>query len=204
VPDVLADLRTFGTWSPRRWLAAAGVATAYVLVVAVPTDLVDTPLFSRDVPPTWWAWPSLLLSAVLVGLLAASYVADSSGPDGPAGPAEPSGSPQPDRSRQPAPATDAPRSRRFGVFGSLLTFFAVGCPVCNKVVLLALGYTGALTWFQPLQPLLQAVAIGLLAWALLARLRGARLCAVDVEDPAPSPSRQTKPTTPSTISHENP
>ncbi|WP_202911500.1 hypothetical protein [Segeticoccus rhizosphaerae] len=183
---MLADLRTLGTWVPRRWLVAAGVGVAYLLAVAVPTDLFDTPVFTRDVPPTWWAWPSLLASALLVGLLAASYVADH--PSGATDPAGPAGSPRPSR---------------FGVVGSLLTFFAVGCPVCNKVVLLVLGYTGALTWFQPLQPLLQAGAIGLLAWALLARLRGARRCAVDVEDPAPSPPRRTKPTTPSTISQEN-
>lgn len=45
------------------------------LVVAVPTDLVNTPLSSRSVPVTWWAWPALLVTAVLVGLLFATYVA---------------------------------------------------------------------------------------------------------------------------------
>jgi hypothetical protein len=35
--------------------AAVGTAVAFVLVVAVPTDLIDTPLFSREIPPTWWA-----------------------------------------------------------------------------------------------------------------------------------------------------
>ncbi len=152
---MLDDLRTLGHWAPRRWLVAAATAAAFVLAVAVPTDLIDTSWFRRDVPPTWWAWPSLLLSGALVGMLAGSYVAD------------------------PTPVS---RPRRFGVVGSLLTFFAVGCPVCNKLVLLALGYTGALTWFEPLQPVLQALAIGLLGWALLARLRGARACPVSPSD----------------------
>ena len=51
-------------WTPRRWGAAAVASLAFALVVAVPTDLVDTPLFGREVPPTWWAWPSLDVSSL--------------------------------------------------------------------------------------------------------------------------------------------
>lgn len=47
---MLTDLRG---WPARRWVAAAAAALAFAVVVAVPTDLVDTPLFSREVPPTW-------------------------------------------------------------------------------------------------------------------------------------------------------
>ena len=52
----------------------------------------------------------------------------------------------------------------------------MGCPVCNKLVLLALGSAGALTWFEPVQPVLQVLAIALLAWALRRRLRGELSC----------------------------
>ena len=44
-------------------------AIAYTLLVAVPTDLVDTPVFGREVPPTWWSWPALVVSSVLAALL---------------------------------------------------------------------------------------------------------------------------------------
>ena len=54
--------------------------------------------------------------------------------------------------------------------------FAVGCPVCNKVVLLALGSSGALTWFAPVQPLLAVLSIAGLAWALRVRLTNQRAC----------------------------
>ena len=47
--------------------------------------------------------------------------------------------------------------------GGALTFFAVGCPVCNKLVVLALGFSGALTYFAPLQP---ALGIAALAYAV--------------------------------------
>lgn len=49
--------------------------------------------------------------------------------------------------------------------------------MCNKVVLLALGYSGAMRWFAPLQPLLQVAGIAVLAWALVARLRSSLACA---------------------------
>lgn len=38
-------------WPGRRWQAATAAAALTYLVVAVPTDLIDTPLFSREIPP---------------------------------------------------------------------------------------------------------------------------------------------------------
>jgi hypothetical protein len=71
-------------------------------------------------------------------------------------------------------AADAPS--RFGMVGGVLAWFAVGCPVCNKLALLALGYSGAITWFAPVQPFLAAAALITTAGALLVRLRGQILC----------------------------
>lgn len=62
-----------------------------------------------------------------------------------------------------------------GTFGA---WFAIGCPVCNKIALLALGYTGALTYFGPLQPWLAALSLVLLAVGLVFRLSGSIACAV--------------------------
>lgn len=145
-------------WPARRWLTAALAAVAVVVFIAVPTDLIDTPVFGRAIPPTWWAWPSLLVSAALAGLLTASYVAN---------PAQ--------------PGTDRAASRG-GWIGTALTYFAVGCPVCNKIVLLALGSAGAVTWFQPAQPVLQVAGLALLAWALRKRLLGELSCPVNPEE----------------------
>jgi hypothetical protein len=58
----------------------------------------------------------------------------------------------------------------------VLAWFAVGCPACNKLALLALGYSGAITWFAPVQPFLAAAALLTTAGALLMRLRGQTLC----------------------------
>lgn len=146
-------------WDRRRWLTALALTAVGVVVVAVPTDLIDTPVFSREAPPTWWSWPALLVSAALAGLLVATYVREPGSPD-------------------QAPAEDERRSRWWGGAGGLLTFFAVGCPVCNKLVLLALGAGGAMTYFEPVQPVLSVLAVLVLAWALARRLRGQVACAV--------------------------
>jgi hypothetical protein len=81
-----------------------------------------------------------------------------------------------------APADGAPvdADQRRGTVGGLLSFLAIGCPTCNKLVLLALGSSGAITWFEPLQPVLAVGGIALLGWALRRRLASEVSCAVPV------------------------
>lgn len=150
---------------PRAAAVAVLASAGFLLVVAVPTDLIDTPWFMREIPPTWWAWPSLVVSSVLGGLVSATYVRPT---------------------QAPCVEPDDRVSSRGGYVAGLLTFFAVGCPVCNKLVLLSLGAAGAVTWFQPFQPLLQVAAIALLTWALVRRLRNRASCpAVFARAPTP-------------------
>lgn len=138
-------------WPRRRWLVAAGGAALTALAIGLPTAMIPNPVFGRAIPTTWWAWPVLVVTSVLAGLLGATYV------------------------RVTGAAAKASRS---GMVGGLLSYFAVGCPVCNKIALLALGYTGALQWFAPIQPVLGVAALGLLAFALDRRLRGEMACPV--------------------------
>lgn len=62
-------------WPSRRWRVAAGTALVTIVFIAVPTDLIDTAWFSREVPPEVWSWPVLVVGAVLAGMVTASYVA---------------------------------------------------------------------------------------------------------------------------------
>jgi len=176
------------TWSARRWLVAIGSGAGTALLIGLPTDVIPNPVFGRPVPVTWWSYPVLVVTAVLAGLVVATYVSD---PDA-AGPVAPGlvddglvddGDPE-------------PVSRTASV-GGLLSFFAVGCPVCNKIVLVALGATGARQWFEPVQPLLAVASIVLLAWALRGRLRSAVACPlprtgpmVDTPEKASGPLRR--------------
>lgn len=110
---------------------------------------------------TWWSYPTLVVIAVLSGLLLATYV-------------RPSGDVIVDAQDRPA---------RRGAAAGVLSLFAVGCPVCNKLVLVALGSSGAMTWFAPAQPLLAAASIAGLAWALRGRWRGIPACPVPPDRP---------------------
>lgn len=141
-------------WDVRRWWVAALAALATALVIGLPTDVVPNPVFGRPVEVTWWSGPVLAVTAVLGGLLAATYVRS-------------------DRSVE-----ELDRPARVGSIGGLLGFFAVGCPVCNKLVVIALGTTGALELFAPVQPLLAVASIAVLAVALRARLRSTRTCSL--------------------------
>ncbi|WP_228373440.1 hypothetical protein [Demequina gelatinilytica] len=148
-------LTLIAAWPARRWLVALGTAAATYLAIALPTDLIDNPVFGREIPPTAWSYWALAATAVLSGLVTATYVATPE-------------------------AARVEREGRIGAAGAFVTFFAVGCPVCNKLVLVALGYTGAIEFFEPIQPYLAAGAIALLAWALVARVRRERACSLPV------------------------
>ena len=159
-------------WGRRRHLAALLATCATVLVVALPTALIPNPVFGREIPPTAWAWPVLLVTAALSGLLMATYVREDriaapvGAGDGGAGSA-------PDGVTE---ADEAIAQGRAGMLGGLLTFLAVGCPVCNKLALIALGYAGALQWFAPVQPFLAGGGVLLLGWALVRRLANEGSC----------------------------
>ena len=138
-------------WSVAGQVAVAAVATVVIaILMGVATVLIPNSLFTRDIPPVWWNYPVWLITSLLAGLLLATYVRTE------------------ERTEQ--------RSGRFGVAGAMLGWFAVGCPVCNKIALIALGYTGALTWFAPLQPVLALGALVLTGLGLYWRLRGQVYC----------------------------
>lgn len=141
-------------WPMRRWVVAVIAMLAVSLAIGVPTGIVRTSFYTRMTPVLWWNYPVWAVTAVLSGLIFATFV-----------------------------RTVAPRhsTSRLGVGGGVLSLLAVGCPVCNKLVVLAIGVTGALNVWAPLQPLLGLVSIGLLVWALSRRLNGERACRVDVE-----------------------
>ena len=153
-------LDTMRSWSGRHVFVALGAAVLVALAIGVPTDVIPNPVFGRPVPVTWWAYPTLLVTAVLGGLLAATYVNDRAG----------------DRADAPASLDDLDAPTRRGGIAGVWSFFAVGCPVCNKLVIVALGTTGARQWFEPVQPVLAVASIGLLAWAVRSRLRSSAVC----------------------------
>lgn len=140
-------------WPARRVVTAMVTGAVFALAVGVPTGLVSTPVYARMTPVLWWNYPVWAVSAVLGGLVVATYVR---------------------RPQDRAPRSGASVASGGGVLAAL----AVGCPVCNKLVVAALGASGAMTIWAPLQPVLGVVSVLLLAWALRRRLRNEYACSL--------------------------
>lgn len=51
-----------------------------------------------------------------------------------------------------------------------LSFLSIGCPVCNKLIVLVFGLGGAMTVFNPLRPFLGLASLLLLAVTLFLRV----------------------------------
>ncbi len=80
------------------------------------------------------------------------------------------------------------RSEGKVISGGFLSFLAVGCPICNKLVLVLLGSSGALTYFAPAQLLIGIASIALLGWALHMRVQAINrnCCAVPEQMDTPA------------------
>lgn len=147
--DIMLQL---ATWPPRRWAATFVAGAVGALVIGIPTGVVPSSLYHRMTPVTWWDYPIWFLTAFLLGLTAATYVRVS--------------------------GRERSRVAGGGIGGSLLAFFAVGCPICNKLVVALLGVTGALNYFGPIQPILGVLSVTLLTVGLAIRLRGETACTI--------------------------
>lgn len=147
----MSSIDALRMWTPRRWGIALLSGIAVAALVALPTAVIPNPIFGRAIETTWWSYPVVILSGIFGGLLLATYI------------------------REPG-QEQIDKAAKVGTVGGFLAFFAVGCPVCNKLVLLALGASGAMTWFAPVQPFLAVASVVVMAWAVRIRLRGMTSC----------------------------
>jgi len=150
---VLGGKMLFGL---RFWRLSALYAVGSALLLGIPTRLIPTPLFSRVVPTSPQDYAIWTVSALLLGPLLSLMALY----------------PMPSPKATPGKGSLAGTWRAFG--GALLSFFSVGCPVCNKVVVLLLGLGGAMTIFNPLRPFLGLASIVLLGVTLFLRVRVVR------------------------------
>lgn len=87
------------------------------MAVGVPSALLANPFFVRMTPVPWWNYAAWVATSVLSGILAATYWHAPSAPGTP---------------------------RRAGTVANIGSMLAVGCAVCKKLVVAALGVSGAL------------------------------------------------------------
>ena len=151
------SLGAVGSTLDRRFWVVAVLATAGSLIfLGVPTAVIPNPFFVRMTQTQPFIVAVWLGSAPLIGLLIATYV------------------------RSPTRVVDPDRNETGTVrttLAGVAAYLAIGCPICNKVVVAALGVSGALNYFAPLQPIIGAGSLGLLGATLTWRLRDrARRC----------------------------
>lgn len=133
------------TGFPRRYWALVVPATVIgALVLGIPTAVIPNPLFTREIPTRPFDYVFWAVSALLIGLIGASYLIRRD-------------------------ASVQLENKVAG--GGVLSILAVGCPLCNKLVVLALGASGALTYFAPIQPLIGLASVALLVYALRLRFQ---------------------------------
>lgn len=134
-------------------LVAAATSIAVAAVIGLPTDVLPNPWFTRMTPvrtADLVLWP---LASITTGALLATYVRASGFAEG--------------------------RGALRGLASGGLGWLAIGCPVCNKVVVALLGFSGALNLFGPVQPFVGGAGVALAVAALALRLRAVeRSCPV--------------------------
>lgn len=130
------------------WARAGFAGILSVAAITVPTDLIDTSWFSRMTPVRPWDYVLAALAVVL------TVVAAGLGRSG-------------SRCPRPRGETNTVGAGPMAATGTVA--LAVGCPLCNKLVVAGLGVSGALEFWAPVQPVLGAVAVLLLGSAVVLR-----------------------------------
>ena len=144
------------TMDRRLWVVAVLATAGAIVLLGVPIAVIPNPIFVRMTQTEAFNVIVWIGSAPLIGLLIATYV------------------------RPPARVVDPERTEPGTMrttLAGVAAYLAIGCPICNKVVVAALGVSGALNYFGPLQPIIGAGSLGLLGATLTWRLRDrARRC----------------------------
>lgn len=112
-------------WTIRQWAVGTGGVVLAAMLIGIPTGIIATPFYHRMTPVTWWSYPAWAVTAALEGALLATYVRTGAA---------------------------ARASTRQATTGGVLSFLAVGCPVCNKLVVFAVGVSGACSTGRPCSP----------------------------------------------------
>ena len=133
---------TLRLFGPKGWTVAGVGAIGAFLAMGVPSAMIDNPFFIRMIPVRVEDYVISIVTSILLGLVLGTFAISSVKGDG---------------------------GKALG--SGILTYLAVGCPVCNKLVILFLGISGALAYFEPVQIYLGIGSVMLLGWTLLLRAR---------------------------------
>lgn len=139
-------------WSAGQWRLAAAVSVFAFLIIGEIGETLPPESVGRVYPVEWWNWTTLVASAVLLGLIAATF------------------------------AVPGGRVLTGAGSGSAGTVAAIvmACPVCSPLAIPLLGTGGLLAFLVPARGWLALASVVLLALTLLLRLRASTTCAVNL------------------------
>jgi len=109
----------------------------YFLVFGAISAVFSNPFFIRMTPVILFDWFLLVITSILIGLYVFLYF---------------------------SLRDNNSSGIRCATTGGVLSFLAFACPVCNKIIVLILGFSGAMTYFYPIQPFLGVLGIILLVY----------------------------------------
>lgn len=140
-------------WSPGQRRLAVAVSVFAFLVIGEIGETLPPESAGRVYPVEWWNWVTLVASAMLIGLIAATFVV----PGGRRGLA----------------------SAGSGSAGTVAAI-VMACPVCSPLAIPLLGTGGLLAFLVPDRGWVALASVALLALTLLLRLRASTTCAVNL------------------------
>ncbi len=117
-------------------------------IFGAPTGLIPNPVFTRMIPSLPLDYVFLALTSVLVGAYAGLHFYGK----------------QENTKSQNATAYS-------GVIGGIVAF---GCPICNKVFVMALGTTSVMTYIEPYRPIIGAISVIIMGLAVFVKARQVR------------------------------
>jgi hypothetical protein len=126
------------------WITGIGLGASIFVLLGIVTDLIPNPWFVRMIPKTPFDYFFLIMNSVLLGSYIAIHFYKKS-------------------------VTKICDTATYS--GGITGFLAFGCPVCNKILVLLLGTTALITYFEPWRPILGIISIFLLTSAIYFKVR---------------------------------
>ncbi len=125
-------------------LVGLGIGILFFSLSGIITSLLPNPLFTRMTPIKTLDYVFLTSSSILLGTYAGVHYYKKN---------------------------NANKCNTAATTGSIGSFLAFACPVCNKLLVILFGATALMTYFEPYQPLLGFLSNGLLIGALYWKLK---------------------------------
>ncbi len=116
------------------------------LVLGIPTALIPTTIFLRQIPANFFDYIFLFATSSLIGVYVSLSFSNK----------------KQDRSA-------------YGILsGTVASLFAFGCPICNALLVSLFGSTALLVYFEPFRPILGAISIAILSLMVYIKMRSNR------------------------------